>query len=552
MPIRTAINIAYRGRRPGGWHGLLVSRTSRALLSVGTVGGLVAALSIGSAAVTNVSTTPADHNYGAGWGGPSAFFRHHHHTVIGIVTGTSPTGFTIILPNIKVIPTTTTTVAPTTTTTAATTTTTVAPTTTTTAATTTTTDPPGHFWAGRPHRAIETLDQATTTTTVAPTTTTTVAPTTTTTVAPTNIIITVAVSSSTIYREPGMNPPGLGNVLVGDEVEVTGKWAGSDTLDAHLVQIPLANITGIVTSISTAVAPTTTTTAATTTTVAPTTTTTAPTTTTTAATTTTVAPTTTTTAATTTTTAATTTTTDPSGHHWAGGRQGTYGNNSQTTTTTVAPTTTTTAATTTTTVAPTTTTVVPNPPVISFVLTVTHSDLISFPRGTSLTVDIPGPNVFREAWQDAPSWPGLLVGDNVKVRGTQQGTGVVDALSVNIPLARVSGIVASLITGGFTVTPHNTNASTVTVYVSSSTSYKEPGTSSPNIGDVQDTDTVAVFGAQMGANTINAYSVVINPGNQRQGGTPDGSNGQSSSGQGNHGQGNSGQGNGHSHGHGKR
>ena len=531
MPIRTAINIAYRGRRPGGWHGLLVSRTSRALLSVGTVGGLVAALSIGSAAVTNVSTTPADHNYGAGWGGPSAFFRHHHHTVIGIVTGTSPTGFTIILPNIKVIPTTTTTVAPTTTTTAATTTTTVAPTTTTTAATTTTTDPPGHFWAGRPHRAIETLDQATTTTTVAPTTTTTVAPTTTTTVAPTNIIITVAVSSSTIYREPGMNPPGLGNVLVGDEVEVTGKWAGSDTLDAHLVQIPLANITGIVTSISTAVAPTTTTTAATTTTVAPTTT---------------------TTAATTTTTAATTTTTDPSGHHWAGGRQGTYGNNSQTTTTTVAPTTTTTAATTTTTVAPTTTTVVPNPPVISFVLTVTHSDLISFPRGTSLTVDIPGPNVFREAWQDAPSWPGLLVGDNVKVRGTQQGTGVVDALSVNIPLARVSGIVASLITGGFTVTPHNTNASTVTVYVSSSTSYKEPGTSSPNIGDVQDTDTVAVFGAQMGANTINAYSVVINPGNQRQGGTPDGSNGQSSSGQGNHGQGNSGQGNGHSHGHGKR
>ena len=66
----------------------------------------------------------------------------------------------------------------------------------------------------------------------------------------TSITIVADVSSSTVYKDPGVSNPSLGDVMVGDVVLVrgtqTGLVGGTLTIDASLVFIPLVRHVGIV------------------------------------------------------------------------------------------------------------------------------------------------------------------------------------------------------------------------------------------------------------------------------------------------------------------
>ena len=58
--------------------------------------------------------------------------------------------------------------------------------------------------------------------------------------------VTVDVTANTKFRDPGDSSPGLSDVLVGDQVRVRGLNAGTDTVDAFSVQVPLVFQTGTV------------------------------------------------------------------------------------------------------------------------------------------------------------------------------------------------------------------------------------------------------------------------------------------------------------------
>jgi hypothetical protein len=136
-------------------------------------------------------------------------------------------------------------------------------------------------------------------------------------------------------------------------------------------------------------------------------------------------------------------------------------------------------------------------------------------KTTIVTVDVPATTKFREPGQTSPGLGGVLVGDNVSVSGTQAGAGIVDALSVNVPLALDAGTVATPPPTGatpptsFTIT--TAAGKTVTVEVSSTTTFHVLGQSSPGLGDVAVSDHVLVVGTQGGTGVVGATSVLILP-----------------------------------------
>lgn len=196
--------------------------------------------------------------------------------------------------------------------------------------------------------------------------------------------LTVDVSSSTTYREPGVRPGNKAKVMAGDKVRVVGAEAGPGTLDATLVLVPAVRAEGTVAGVGTG----------------------------------------------------------------------------------------------------------------SFVLTMT---------ATTVTVNVSSATIYREPTVRSPGFANLLAGEKVVVTGAQAGTGTMDAATVFVRLAVRVGRVASLTSNGFTLT--TAKGVSITINVSSSTKFKGPKGTSPNVSV---SDQARVIGTDGGANTVNAISVMVN------------------------------------------
>lgn len=144
---------------------------------------------------------------------------------------------------------------------------------------------------------------------------------------------------------------------------------------------------------------------------------------------------------------------------------------------------------------------------------------------TTVTVDVTGTTTYVDPAVSSPTFATVKVGENVAVFGADTAH-TVTATRVAIgaiggpggpggpggrhgfggtPPAAV-GTVASVGVGSFTVTtPDNT---TVTVDVSGTTTYQDPGVTSPGITDLKVGDRVAVFGTDTN-NTVAATQVCI-------------------------------------------
>ena len=143
---------------------------------------------------------------------------------------------------------------------------------------------------------------------------------------------------------------------------------------------------------------------------------------------------------------------------------------------------------------------------------------------TTVTVTVSSSTTYRDPGVTSPTLANVTVGEHVAVFGTDTAN-VVTATSVAIgnppngkgwggpggsPPAAM-GTVASVGDGTFTLTTKD--KTTVTVTVSSSTTYRDPGVTSPTLANVTVGEHVAVFGTDT-ANVVTATSVAIgNPPN---------------------------------------
>ena len=131
----------------------------------------------------------------------------------------------------------------------------------------------------------------------------------------------------------------------------------------------------------------------------------------------------------------------------------------------------------------------------------------------TVTVDVSTRTTFKDPGVSSPGLANLAVGDQVQVVGTQAGTGTVDATAVSIPSARDLGTVASVPLSttaptSFTITTGSSSSpTTVTVDVSTTTTFKDPGVSSPGLANLAVGDKVQVVGTQAGTGTVDATSV---------------------------------------------
>jgi hypothetical protein len=132
-------------------------------------------------------------------------------------------------------------------------------------------------------------------------------------------------------------------------------------------------------------------------------------------------------------------------------------------------------------------------------------------KGQTWTVTVTGSTTYTERGVSAPTLADVLVGDQAAVYGTVTGSDAVTASSVIITdRAVVMGTVASVTTtpaDSITVTAWKSQ--TVTVDVTSSTTYTERGVSSPTFSDIAVGDQVVVYGATTATATVTATSVVI-------------------------------------------
>jgi hypothetical protein len=69
---------------------------------------------------------------------------------------------------------------------------------------------------------------------------------------PTTAAVTVNVTSSTTFTEPGVASPGITGLLAGDQVMVSGDQAGTNAVTATKVVVPMVHELGIVASAPTA------------------------------------------------------------------------------------------------------------------------------------------------------------------------------------------------------------------------------------------------------------------------------------------------------------
>lgn len=218
--------------------------------------------------------------------------------------------------------------------------------------------------------------------------------------------VTVDVSASTRFREPGESSPGLGNILVGDQVTVRGMHTGADMIEALSVELPLVLQTGTVLTSTAATVPLA---------------------------------------------------------------------------------------------------------VGAFTIATTGW------KSTNVTIEVFSATTFREPGQISPGLSDIRAGDQVIVRGTQGGGGIVDATLIQVPLVTDLGTVATLpgsttvFPTSFTITTAGKASTTVTVDVSSTTAFREPGQSSPSVGNIAVSDRVLVVGTQEGAATVGATAVLILP-----------------------------------------
>ncbi len=140
---------------------------------------------------------------------------------------------------------------------------------------------------------------------------------------------------------------------------------------------------------------------------------------------------------------------------------------------------------------------------------------------TTVTVNVSSSTTYRDPGVTSPSIANVTVGEHVVVFGTDTSD-VVTATSVAIgtpPTGRAPGgpgrhgvppaavgTVASVGNGTFTLTTKD--KTTVTVNVSSSTTYRDPGVTSPSIANVTVGEHVAVFGTDT-SDVVTATSVAI-------------------------------------------
>jgi hypothetical protein len=134
-------------------------------------------------------------------------------------------------------------------------------------------------------------------------------------------------------------------------------------------------------------------------------------------------------------------------------------------------------------------------------------------NGTTTTVEVSSATTYVERGVSAPSLSNVTVGELVAVFGTISST-TVSATEVAIAQPRASigsfataGTVESApVSNAFTVTTWS--GSTMTVEVSSATTYVERGVSAPSLSNVTVGELVAVFGSTSGT-TVNATEVAI-------------------------------------------
>jgi hypothetical protein len=136
--------------------------------------------------------------------------------------------------------------------------------------------------------------------------------------------------------------------------------------------------------------------------------------------------------------------------------------------------------------------------------------------GTTLvTVNVGTTTTFTEPGVSSTSLADILTGDQVQVMGAPDGTGVVDATSVTVPLARISGTVVSVpgstAPTNFTISVSGTGGTTMVTVDVVTTALNEPGVSAPALGNILAGDQVQVTGAQDGTGMVNATSVTISP-----------------------------------------
>jgi hypothetical protein len=285
---------------------------------------------------------------------------------------------------------------------------------------------------------------------------------------------TVDLSTSTTYREAGVSSPTYSNVAVGDQASVAGTSTGSDTVAASSVSIAQTPV--VVGTVATAPAASTgsftvTTHGGVTWTV--------------------------------TLTGSTTYTecgiTSPSFTDLAVGDQAVvFGSSTGTDAATA-----------------TSVVIIQRPAVSGSVATAPASATGSFTLtnhgGNTWTVDLTGSTTYTEHDVTSPDFSDVAVGDDVVVFGTSTGTDTVTASSVAImqrPVVR--GTVATApasSTGSFTVTAWKNQ--TVTVDLTTFTTYTERAVTSPDFSDVVVGDDVVVLGTSTGTNTVTASSVAI-------------------------------------------
>ena len=135
--------------------------------------------------------------------------------------------------------------------------------------------------------------------------------------------------------------------------------------------------------------------------------------------------------------------------------------------------------------------------------------------GTSLTVEVTGSTTYAERGVTSPTLADVTLGELVAVFGTLSGT-TVTASEVVIWVAKTSGFrpaAAGTVTvppagASFSITTHS--GTSLTVEVTTSTTYAERGVTSPTLADVTQGELVAVFGTLSGT-TVTASEVVIVP-----------------------------------------
>ena len=143
----------------------------------------------------------------------------------------------------------------------------------------------------------------------------------------------------------------------------------------------------------------------------------------------------------------------------------------------------------------------------------TGSFTITTASGVDLTIDVSGSTTYIDEAVSSPSFANVTVGEHVAVFGVlSAGSLAATTIAIGAPISPAPlgqwGTVKAVGTGNFTIATHG--GATITVQVSSSTTYLDALDSSPSIADVTVGAHVVVFGV-LSAGTEAATAVAINP-----------------------------------------